>query len=106
MDDLTETVIERLHAAPDAFRGLVREVAAARPDLPARALVAALEGAAAALDGTLRRTGRPVDQARTARRLALLLAQDVDRVAVDTEDPTLADVARHWRAVDDFFLRL
>lgn len=103
MDELTDDVIERLHSGPEAFRRVVRDVAEARPEARALAVVAALEAASGSLAGALQRTGRPTDEARTAGRLALLLRQDVEAVG---GDPTMAEVARYWRERDDFFLRL
>lgn len=101
--DLTAALIEALHASPDAWRSLVRDIAAEQPNLPARRLETALLSAARGMDSAIRRAGAPTDEARIARRLALMLGMDIDR---DGGDPTMADLMRIWRAEDDFFLRL
>ena len=107
MDDarIKEMVLEALHAAPDGYRSLVRDMAAAHPDLPARALEMALLSAARDMDTQVRRAGDPTDEARTARRLAVLLSMDIDRVP-QGEAATLGDLRIYWIERDDFFLRL
>ncbi|MEM8851504.1 MAG: hypothetical protein AAGE03_15915 [Pseudomonadota bacterium] len=101
--DLTASVIEALHTSPDAWRSLVRDFGANQPDLPARMLETALLSAARGMDAAISRAGAPTDEARTARRLAMLLGMDIDRHG---GDPTMADLMRSWRTSDDFFLRL
>ena len=104
-DELTHGVIEALHAAPDGWRTVLRDVAAARPDLPAREMEAALFAAAREIDASVRRAGNPTDEARIARRLALLLSMDIDRHA-DGSDVTMGALRDWWATQDDFFLRL
>ncbi|MEM7641696.1 MAG: hypothetical protein AAF366_04135 [Pseudomonadota bacterium] len=101
--DLTASVIEALHASPDAWRSLVRDIGTGQPDLPARILETALLSAARGMDAAIRRAGAPTDEARTARRLAMLLGMDIDRHG---GDPTMGDLMGSWRETDDFFLRL
>ncbi|MEM7490152.1 MAG: hypothetical protein AAF390_13610, partial [Pseudomonadota bacterium] len=79
------------------------DFATAQPDLPARELEAALLGAARQINDAIRRAGAPTDEARTARRLALLLGMDIDRHG---GDPTLGTLMADWREGDDFFLKL
>ncbi|MEM7711616.1 MAG: hypothetical protein AAF264_12895 [Pseudomonadota bacterium] len=102
-EDLTAAVIEALHAAPDAWRSLVRDLATDRPALAARAVETALLMAARGMDDAIRRTGAPTDEARTARRLAMMLGMDIDRHG---GDPTMGDLLAAWKEGDDFFLRL
>ena len=107
MDDdrLRQHVLEELHAGPAGYRGLVRDVARARPEMEAGALVGALSSVAAEMDAAIRRAGASTVEARMARRLAALLAMD----AADQGTPaavTLGALHDHWAANDDFFLRL
>ena len=104
-EDIRAHVLEALHSGPDGYRALVRDFAAAHPDLPARRLERALGTAAAEMDATIRRAGNSTDEARTARRLALLLAMDIDRL--EGGGPvTLGALMALWTEADDFFLRL
>lgn len=104
-DELTHGVIEALHAAPEGWRSVLRDTAASRPDLLARALEAALLAAAREIDASLRRDGNPTDEARIARRLALLLSMDIDRHEAGN-GVTMGALRDWWAAQDDFFLRL
>jgi hypothetical protein len=101
-DELRDMVLERLHADRDAWRGLVREVAAERPALRAGALEAGLRAAAEAIDSTISRGGASTDEARTARRLAARLAIEIDRTG---GDPSMGELLASWRE-GDFFLSL
>lgn len=104
-DELKTHVLEVLHSGPDGYRSLVRDLAAAHPDLPARALEDALGTAAAEMDAAIRRDGSSTNEARTARRLALLLSLEIDRVRTDGQ-ATLGALLERWTQEDDFFLRL
>ncbi|KIT16167.1 hypothetical protein [Jannaschia aquimarina] len=104
-EDLVDEVIERLHARPDGFRTIVRDMAAAHPDCPARAFQAALIGAAEAIESQIRKAGVPTDEARAARRLALLLGRHIERLQDGKNSPTLRQLAADWRDGDDVFLR-
>ncbi|CUH41122.1 hypothetical protein JSE7799_03865 [Jannaschia seosinensis] len=104
-EQIKETVLVALHATPDGYRTLVRDIAAAHPDMAARALEAALLAAARDMDGEIQRDGGPTNEARTARRLALLLSMDIDRLERDGE-VSMADLMAYWTKRDDFFLRL
>lgn len=104
-DDLKTEVLERLHSGPDGYRALVREISTAHPGVASRRLELALLTAASDMDATIRRAGSSTNEARTARRLALLLSMDIDRAS--QEGPvTLGDLLALWRDRDDFFLRL
>lgn len=104
-EDLRTEVLERLHSGPDGYRSLVRDLSAAQPNVPARQLEIALISAASQMDAAIRRAGSSTNEARTARRLALLLSMDIDRARTDDE-VTLGDLLAHWTTKDDFFLRL
>lgn len=101
--DIRKAVLIALHDGPDGYRSLVRDFAIAHPDVPARELEMALQAAARDLDRTIRRQGQPTDEARTARRLALMLGVDLDRHGGDR---TMGELLAIWRERDDFFLRL
>ncbi len=106
-DELQNTILERLHADADAYRGLIRGIATDFPNLAARRLENALMVAAGEMDATVRNAGSPTDEARTARRLALLLGMDIDKLD-DRRSSTLTmgQLLEWWQANDDFFLRL
>lgn len=104
-DDLRTEVLERLHSGPDGYRSLVREIAAAQPGVIARRLELALLAAASDMDAAIRRAGSSTNEARTARRLAVLLSMDIDRAVLDGP-VTLGDLLTLWLERDDFFLRL
>lgn len=104
-DTLRDLVLEKLHSGPDGYRSLVRDIAVAHPDRPAQLLEAALIDAARTMDATIRTAGSPTDEARTARRLALLLAMDLEGFEAE-EAVTLGTLLSYWRREDDFFLRL
>lgn len=104
-EELKTHVLEVLHSGPDGYRALVRDLAAARGDLPASALKTALGSAAAEMDAAIRRDGSSTNEARSARRLALLLGMDIDRFQGD-RPITLGSLLAHWTREDDFFLRL
>lgn len=108
-DELRILVIEALHADADGYRRVVRDIARDHGAIEARRLEAALTSAAQQIDATIRLSGGPTDEARTARRLALLLGMDIDRVAGAAPSPgriMLSDLTRFWADHDDFFLRL
>ncbi len=108
-DDLRILVIEALHADADGYRRVVRDIARDHGDIMARRLETALVSAAREIDAAIRNCGSPTDEARTARRLALLLGMDIDRLAgasPSTGGITLSDLAAFWASHDDFFLRL
>ncbi|MGB3556089.1 MAG: hypothetical protein WBA25_15785 [Jannaschia sp.] len=105
--DLHQIVLETLHGTADGYRDLVRDLAVAQPDLPASRLESVLLAVAREIDVNLQRSGAPTDEARLARRLALLLGMDIDILTARlTRPPTLGDLMVHWTANDDFFLRL
>ena len=84
-DWLKTHVLEVLHAAPDGHRALVRDLAASHPQLPALALEEALAAAAEEMDAAIRRGGSSTDEARNARRLALLLSLERERTGRGAE---------------------
>ncbi|CTQ32384.1 hypothetical protein [Jannaschia rubra] len=102
-EDLLILVLEALHSGPDGFRSVVRDLAASHPATPARRLEAALQSAAREMDATIRRDGSPTNEARTARRLAVLLGMDIDRTG---DNVTLGELMEWWKGTDDFFMRL
>lgn len=114
-DDLRILVIEGLHAGDGGYRHVVRDIARAQGDMAAHRLEAALLWAARELDAAIRQSGAPTDEARTARRLALLLGMDIDRLSDGTaagptpmpgQPVTLGQLVGFWTDNDDFFLRL
>lgn len=105
-DELKTHVLEHLHAGPDGYRSLVRDLAVAWPELPARSLETALGTAAAEMDAAIRRDGGSTNEARTARRLAILLNLDIERLSAEGGPTTLGALLARWRQEDDFFLRL
>ena len=104
-DDLRTEVLERLHSGPDGYRALVRDIASAHPDITARRLELALLAAATDMDAAIRRAGSSTNEARTARRLAVLVSMDIDRARIGAP-ATLGDLLALWQERDDFFLRL
>ena len=107
-DELQMKVIEALHADAQGYRRVVRDMARDHGDLPAHRLEAALMAAAREIDATIRQSGAPTDEARTARRLAMLLGMDIDRLGDPTRGKPVSmdDLMEFWSEHDDFFLRL
>ncbi|WP_299817120.1 hypothetical protein [uncultured Jannaschia sp.] len=90
--DLEMEVLEALHAGPEGYRALVREIASACPEYPAERLVAALTRVAQQMDALLHHAGHPTDEARHARELARNLSDCIARTGNEKTKFTIADI--------------
>lgn len=104
---MTEFCIERLLAASDGWRSVVRDMAERWPDAPPMDMVFALVAAAEAIAGLFGPAGPAREAATQAWRLAALLSLDV--YAMDRSGhpkARAADCLEYWRANDRYFLDL
>lgn len=90
--DLEVEVLEALHAGPEGYRALIRDIASSYPEYPAEHLVAALTRVAQHMDALIHNAGHPTNEARRARRLARNLSEYIARVPNKDTMVTVGDL--------------
>lgn len=91
--DLEEEVLEALHAGPEGYRALLRNIARAYPEYPAQQLVAALIRVAEHMDALIHHAGHSTDEARRARSLARSLSDYIAQIPDGRTTVTVSELA-------------